>query len=213
MIARNVPEIRDPQAGKRIDLLGVIMLSIGVFCLALGFTQANDWGWASWGVLGLFATSIVAFLSFYWIETHQGQPILDFSLFKTRSFTAACIVGIMFTIAFQGVLVILIQYFIIAQGKSPLDAALAIIWMPLAAFVVAAASGAAGEKFNPRLLVMAGMTLLGVGLITLYNLPVGATYLETVWREVVLGVGTGLCFTSLPNIALSQVPSCQAGCG
>ena len=213
MIARNVPEIRDPQAGRRIDLAGVITLSVGVFCVALGFTQANDWGWGSVGVLGLFATSVVSLGLFYWVETHQAQPILDFSLFKVRSFTAACMVGIMFTIAFQGVVVVLIQYFAIAQGKSPLEAALALIGMPLAAFVTAAASGAAGDKFSPRLLVVVGLSLLGVGLLALYTLPVEAGYLDVLWREVIAGLGSGLCFTSLPNIALSQVPRARLGAG
>lgn len=213
MIARNVPEMRDPQATRRVDLVGVVALSIGIFCLALGFTQATDWGWGSAGVLGLFGTSIVALVGFYLIETHQAQPILDFGLFKFRSFTATCLVGVMFTIAFQGILIVLIQYFIIAQGKSPLDAALAIIWMPLAAFVSAAASGASGDKFSPRLLIIAGMFLMGVGLLSLYTLPVNATYLDTVWREAIAGLGAGFCFTGLPNIALSQVPRARLGAG
>ena len=213
MIARNVPEMRDPQATRRVDLAGVVTLTIGVFCLALGFTQATDWGWGSAGVLGLFGAAVLALVGFYLVETRQAQPILDFGLFKFRSFTATCTVGIMFTIAFQGIVIVLIQYFIIAQGKSPLDAALAIIWMPLAAFVSAAASGAMGDKFSPRSLIMLGMFLMGVGLLALYTLPVDASYLDTVWREAIAGLGAGFCFTSLPNIALSQVPRAKLGAG
>ena len=213
LIARNVPESRDTSATKRIDVGGVITLTVGIFCVALGFTQANDWGWGSWGVLALFAMAIVALGLFYVVETHQAQPILDFKLFAVRSFTAACMVGIMFTIAFEGVVVILTQYFIVAQGKTPLEAALAIIWMPLAAFVAAAGSGSAGDKLNPRLLIIAGMSLLGVGLLTLYALPVDASYLDTLWREVIIGIGVGLLFTSLPNVALSQVPRTKLGAG
>ncbi len=213
MIARNVPEMRDPRATRKIDFGGVITLSVGVSCLALGFTQANDWGWTSLGVIGLFVASLVSLVLFYIVETHQAQPILDFGLFKVRSFTAACMVGIMFTIAFMGALVIFTQYFITAQGKSPLEAALAFIWTPLAAFVVAGASSSVGDKFPPRLIVIAGMIFLGVGLLSLCTLPVDASYLDTLWREILLGIGTGLCFTSLPNIALSGVPAAKLGAG
>jgi len=213
MIARNVPEIRDQQAGRKIDFAGVITLVSGLVCLTLGFTQSTEWGWTSWGVLGLFAASIIFLVLFYFVEVRQKQPILNMSLFRVRSFSAACMVGIMFTIAFMGVSLVLTQYFIIERGNSPLEAAIAIIWMPIAAFVTAAGSGAAGDKFPPRLLVIIGMALVGVGLLSLCTLPIDASYLDTAWREIVIGLGVGLCFTSLPNIALSQVPPAKLGAG
>ena len=206
MIARNVPEIRDAHATRRIDVVGVLTL-------ALGFTKATAWGWGSARVLGLFGLSALALLLLYAVEARQRQPNLDFALFRTRSFAAACAVIILFTIAFQAVLVILIQYFIIAQGKSPLDAALAIIWLPLAAFVSSAASGIAGDRINARWLIVAGMALLGVGLLSLSSLPLDAGYSDTLWREVIVGLGAGLCFTSIPNTALSDVPRPKLGAG
>ena len=213
MIARNVPEIRDAHATKRIDAVGVLALALGILALALGFTKATAWGWGSARVLGLFGLSALALLLLYAVEARQRQPNLDFALFRTRSFAAACAVIILFTIAFQAVLVILIQYFIIAQGRSPLDAALAIIWLPLAAFVSSAASGVAGDRINARWLIVAGMALLGAGLLSLSSLPLDAGYSDTLWREVILGLGAGLCFTSIPNTALSDVPRPKLGAG
>ena len=55
--------------------------------------------------------------------------------------------------------------------------------------------------------------MLGLGLLSLYTLPVNAGYMDTLWREILLGIGTGLCFTSLPNIALSGVPANKLGAG
>ena len=118
-----------------------------------------------------------------------------------------------FGIAIQGAFLILVLYFIYAQGYTQLNAAYAILPIPVASFIVSAFSGAFSQKINPRISALLGMTLLAVGFFLLFTLNVNSTLLDTIWRGLIIGAGMGMCFQSFPNIALSEVPRAKLGVG
>ncbi len=214
MVFTFVPEMRDPNANRRIDVAGLLTLTVGLFCLVLAIIQGNDWGWTSAGIFGLFAGAIIGLALFYVVETRQEQPIFDFSLFRIRSFTTANITMLLFGIAIQGAFLILVLFFVIAQGKSVLDAAYAIIPLPLASFFFSAISGAiSGKKVSPRVLGIIGMALLTIGFYLFSTISASVNYFDFAWRDIIVGAGMGLVFTSLPNIVLSELPRHKLGVG
>ena len=100
LVWRNVPETRDPNTSKQIDILGLLTLSIGLFCLVLAIIQSNDWGWTSFDAYNVFGVipmgtatlliiGVLGLIAFYIVESRQKNPILDFALFRVRSFSAA----------------------------------------------------------------------------------------------------------------------------
>ena len=213
MVALFVPETRVPGTSKKLDPLGLVTLSIAMFCLVLAIIQGNDWGWTSASVLSLFAGALVALVFFFIVESRVSEPIVDFSLFKIRSFSASSVTMFLFGIAVQGAFLILVLYFIDAQDYTQLDAAYAILPIPLASFVVSALSGAFSQKINPRVSGIVGMALLAAGFFALATLNANATFMDTTWRGIIIGAGMGLCFQSFPNMALSEVPRAKLGVG
>jgi EmrB/QacA subfamily drug resistance transporter len=213
MVALFVPETRDLGTSKKLDPLGLLTLSAAMFCLVLAIIQGNDWGWTSVPVLSLFAGALVALILFFIVEARVPEPIVDLSLFKIRSFSASSVAIFLFGIAIQGAFLILVLYFIDAQGYSQLDAAYAIIPIPLASFVVSVFSGALSQRINPRISGIVGMALLAVGFFALATLNANSTSLDTTWRGIIIGAGMGLCFQSFPNMALSEVPRAKLGVG
>ena len=213
MVAMFVPETREPGVSRRIDIPGIITLSAAVFCLVLAIIQGNDWGWSSTPILSLFGGAVLATILFFVVDLKVKEPIIDFSLFKIGSFTSASFAMFVFGIAIQGAFLILVLYFIYAQGYTQLNAAYAILPIPVASFIVSAFSGAFSQKINPRISALLGMTLLAVGFFLLFTLNVNSTLLDTIWRGLIIGAGMGMCFQSFPNIALSEVPRAKLGVG
>ena len=213
MVAIFVPETRELGTSKKLDPLGLLTLSTAIFCLVLAIIQGNDWGWTSTPILSLFAGALIALVLFFIVESRVPEPIVDFSLFRIRSFSASSVSIFLFGIAIQGAFLLLVLYFIDAQGYSQLDAAYAIIPIPLASFVVSAFSGAFSQRISPRIAGIVGMALLAIGFFTLATLNANSTWLDTTWRGIIIGAGMGLCFQSFPNMALSEIPRAKLGVG
>jgi len=204
MIARFVPETRDPQAGQRVDVAGILTLSAALFCLVLAVIEGNTWGWTSIPSVSLFAGAVVSFLLFMVIEWSKSEPMIDFRLFAVRSFSGANSTMFLFGIAIQGAYLIAVLYFTDAQGYTQVQTAYALLPMAFAAFAVALLTGRLSRRINPHLMGIAGLLCL---------LNPHAAYLDIAWRGLLLGTGMGLVFLSQPIIALSDIPRARLGVG
>ena len=54
---RFVPDSRDLSVTRVPDLLGALLVAVGIGALALGLVKGPDWGWSSYGVVGAFASA------------------------------------------------------------------------------------------------------------------------------------------------------------
>ena len=213
MLLLFVPETRDPHVGKRIDVPGMLTLTAAIFCFVLAIIEGNDWNWTSLPILALFGAALASLILFVVVEVRQQEPIVDFSLFKARSFTGANITMFLVGIAFQGAILMVVLYYMNALTYSQLHAAYALLPMPLAAFVVSVLAGRLSGKVNPHVMGLVGLVLLAVGFGLLCLLSTDTSYLDVAWRSVLLGAGFGMVFQSQPSISLSQVPSSKLGVG
>src|SRR5204863_7942644 len=86
-------------------------------------------GWSHPLVIGGFAAAAVVGLLFVWRETRAPQPMLPLSLFGHRMFALTALVGLLFNIAFYGLIFVLSLYFQQVRGWSPFDTGLAFVPM------------------------------------------------------------------------------------
>lgn len=208
-----VPETRDPHVGKRIDVPGMLTLTVAIFCLVLAIIEGNDWNWTSRPILALFGAALASLILFVIVEVRQQEPIVDFSLFQARSFTGANITMFLVGIAVQGAMLMVVLYYMNALAYSQLHAAYALLPLPLAAFVVSVLAGRWSGRLNPHVMGLVGLVLLAVGFGLLGLLSTDASYLDVAWRSLFLGAGIGMIFQSQPSISLSKVPRAKLGVG
>ncbi|HEY7416458.1 MAG TPA: DHA2 family efflux MFS transporter permease subunit [Ktedonobacteraceae bacterium] len=213
MVALFVPETHDAHGSKHIDIPGVLTLSVAVFCCVLAIIEGNSWGWLSAPILSLFGATLVGLVFFVIAEMKQDEPIVDFGLFKLVSFTGASVTMFLIGIGMQGAFLITVLYFINARGYTQLNAAYALLPIPLASLVISVIAGRLSQRINAHLIGMAGVALTVIGFALLSVLGTNAAYIDIAWRSIFLGVGTGMAFQGLPNISLEYVPSVKLGVG
>src|SRR5438105_8102133 len=81
-----VPESRDTSHEQRLDLPGLLTSGIGLLALVYALIEANQYGWTSARILGLFVVGAVALTAFVLLEMRQRLPMLDLTLFKSGTF-------------------------------------------------------------------------------------------------------------------------------
>src|SRR3954469_6145183 len=101
---RLLREFRDPDRGAVPDALGIVLLAGGVGALVFAIVEAPGWGWGSARVAAAFLVAALALGGFVWRSATHPHPVVELSLFRVRSFTAACLgVGI-FSLGFYALL-------------------------------------------------------------------------------------------------------------
>ena len=99
---------------QRLDLLGLAIA--GVFLVVFGIVRGEEAGWSSGEVLASLIGGGALLIAFIAWEARAPEPMMPLRLFRNRSFAAANVVGVLFSLGIFGAVFILIQFLQVAQG-------------------------------------------------------------------------------------------------
>ncbi len=166
---RFVPDLR-PGRRHRLDLPGVALVSAALFCLVFGLIEGQRYDWGSVaGILSIPLIIGVGALLLVGFAVHQArrqghEPLLPFDVFKDRNFTLMCLVLSAMGFAIVGLYLPLTIYYQSVLGFSAIAAGLTIAVQPAAMFLSSGvANGPAGQKAEPKWLLMPGLLMLAGG--------------------------------------------------
>lgn len=209
---RIVPQL-DPDPETRIDILGSVLLAGGVFSLLFGLIEGSEKGWDLMPLTFITAAVVLAAL-FVRRQLTTAQPLIKTSLFRNKGFTSGLAMGLLLFAAFNGLMYVISLFFQLGLGYSPSRASLALLPLTVGIIIGAGASMGLIAKVG-RTLVLIGLltTSTGAGLM-LYlvrasGLEVGSIPLIIV--TLIIGIGAGLCFSSVFDTALGDLDQDEAG--
>jgi EmrB/QacA subfamily drug resistance transporter len=211
MWAARVLPAESPGKGQSFDVRGASLSGAALFALLLALSKGQGWGWTSPAVIGLFAAFLVLGAAFLAAERASLQPMIDLALFRIRPFAAGLASVV---VAFAGLFTAtFLLPFLLEQGSgfSPIEAGLLLTPVPITMAIVAPFSGAASDRFGPRVLASTGMAIMVLGLVSLTWLPLDFALPDLVWRLVLMGLGQGMFMSPNSSAVLGSVPGRRVG--
>ncbi len=206
---RHVPESRDPDAGGRPDVRGLVLSAAGLLALTFALSRGHDYGWTSPAVIGPLLMAGVGAAAFVRVEKRASSPLIDPSLLRGR-FAAANAVTFAIGVAWFGAFLFTSLFLQQARGASPVQAAIALLPWLLMIVVLAPVVGLLVRYVPAHLLVATGLVLLGFAFLALAWGAGSGSYAALV-PGMLLG-GTGAVLTiPLNAIALASAPPTKAG--
>jgi MFS family permease len=205
-----VQESRDPQA-RRIDWAGQITLTAGLFLLVLGLLRGNEDGWTSAPIVAELAGAFVALAAFVAIERRSAEPMLPLGLFRNPSFTGAQVGAFAISASFFAVFLYTTLYLQQILGLSAIEAGLVYLPGTMIMFLVSGATASLGEKISPKVMIVAGLVLVGAGQALLTVAAVSSSWTVFLPGSIVAMIGTGLFNPALTAVALGSAPAEQSG--
>jgi EmrB/QacA subfamily drug resistance transporter len=189
--ALRLRESRGPRS--RLDIVGLVLVGVGVFALTWAPVRAPAAGWASAEVLGALAAGVILLAAFAGWERRTAHPMLPFGYFARRGFAAANAVAFGQQISLIGSLFMISQLLQTGMGYSPLGAGLRILVWNGTLMLVAPLAGALADRVGNRSIMAAGMAVqaAGLGWLAAVVRP-GVGYGELVLPLIVAGVGISM---------------------
>ncbi len=196
---------------ERFDWLGAILFSAGLIALLLGLNQGHEWGWLSPAILGCGAAAAILLALFVALENRNPSPMLDFSLFRSRLFSASTISAILNYVALYCVVFLMPFYLIQGRGWTPGQAGLILTAQPIVMAVTAPLSGALSDRIGSRLLSTLGMAIMAAGLFLLSRLESGSPDGQILVSLAVTGLGPGMFISPNTSALLGAAPRQRQG--
>ncbi len=209
---RHVPESRDEQAPRRLDLAGAACCVTGLAGTTYALIEAPGRGLTAGPVLVAGAVAGGGLLAFVAVERRSRAPMLPLELFASRTFAAANAVTVAVYAALGGVFFLLVVHLQVAAGFAPLAAGAALLPVTALMLLLSARAGQLAARTGPRLPMTAGPLVSAVGLLLLRRVGPGADYVHDVLPAVtVFGLGLAATVAPLTATVLSAADRRYAG--
>jgi EmrB/QacA subfamily drug resistance transporter len=206
-----IPRDQPAERRGRFDVAGALVFLLGLVALLLSLNQGHNWGWTSIPILGLFAGAVVFVVIFVAIERRVTSPMLDLRLFASRIFSASTASAVLNYVCLYSVAFLMPFYLIQGRGLSPAQAGLILTAQPLVMAVAAPLSGTLSDRIGSRLLSVAGMAILGIGLLLLSRLGSASPYGQVAGFLVVVGLGIGIFISPNTSALMGAAPRSRQG--
>jgi len=203
-----------PIAGRKLDIVGGILVTLALLLIALGLTgEPTADGSLDVSRATLYCgVGLALFLAFFFWEARTKAPMLPLRLFANRGFSGAN--GLTFALYFSlaATMFYLPMTLISGWGVTPANVSLALLPLGVLLTIMSTFSGKLADRYGPGPLIAGGSVLVALGFAGL-----GLTaHLHNLWFGVVplmvlLGIGMGFVVSPLSTAVMTSVEDADTG--
>ena len=208
-----VPEGRGEVENRHFDLLGAVLVTLGMTALTYGIVTTDRLGWGSLGVLGPLAAGALLLVAFPLYERGMArEPLMPLGVFRLRTLRAANVVIFMLYAAIFGFWFFQSLYMQGTLHYSALTTGLAFVPMTLGVAAGATLAPRLARRIGAPIVLATGMLFAFAGEALLTGVHPGGTYLAQVFPGGVVGAfGLGLALVPATIVAVQGVPAAMSG--
>ncbi len=213
---RFLGESRAPRA-SRLDIPGVVIVTVGLLLLVYPLTEGRElgWPWWIWAMLVAAFPVLAGFAAYERWRTGAGRsPLVVMTLFRDRAFRVGLVLILLFMAGVPAFFFSFAIYLQLGLGFTALGSGLTSFAFAVGSGTTSALSDRFARRWGRRVLVVGALTLtVGMALILLTVHLVGThphIYDFTV-AFLVAGAGLGLFIAPVINIVLAGIHSDAAG--
>ena len=228
-----IDECFDVEEKPTLDILGVLLSSLGLFSLVFGVIESSTYGWwkatapfsefgLSWQLGGYsitpiaIAVGLVLLAAFLLWERHVERagrtPLVSLELFSNRQFMSGALTTGVIAMGQAGLIFSIPVFLQAVRGADAFHAGLALVPSSIAAFFAAPAAAFLTHRIPAKRLIQFGLLLNVISYALLrQTLNVNSTPADLIVGLVIQGTGLGIVLAQINNLTLSAVSVQQAG--
>jgi EmrB/QacA subfamily drug resistance transporter len=209
---RYVPESKDTTMTGRPEITGTVLCALGLAGITGALVEGPARGMGDPVVLVALVVGVLGLAGFCVLQLRERNPLVPPDLFANRTFTVANLLTFLLYAALGGVMMLMVMQLQVSLRYPPVLAGLAGLPITVIMLLLSAQSGKLAQRIGPRLQLIVGPILVGVGMLMLRWAVPGASYLTGVLPGVVV-FGLGLLCAVAPVTAtvLAAAPDRHAG--
>ena len=211
--------VPDSQFGKRaeqVDAAGLLLLAVGIGCLQalLERGERQDW-FASREIVALAVVSFFSLIALVWQELRHEHPVVELRIVRDPQFAASLVFTFLLGGALYSTVFVFPVYAQTLLGFTAWETGMVILPGALASGVTMAIMGrvTASAGLDLRVLVVVGAAVFGYAMWQHSLFTVESGWDEFLPAMILRGIGLGMVFIPLNNLALGNLPAEQVANG
>ena len=206
MVLSYVRDAAHQERANRIDVLGIVLLAATVGSLQWMLERGERYDWfESRFVTTLAIIALVSGVALIWRELTTDEPIIDFSVLKSRQLATGVTFAAALGLSLYGGVFVLPIFLQSLHGFTAWQTGKVILPGALASAFTMAIVGRNARKLDARYTIVAGAALFMVSMWQLSRITLESGTQDLFWPLVFRGVGLGLIFVPLTNASMAEL--------
>jgi MFS family permease len=210
---RRVLPAQGPRMGERLDIGGAVLATASIALLIFGVSQSQQHGFASTPAVTALALAVVLGVTSVIVQERGNAPTVPLAMLADPNRRAALVAMLLFGPVVVGYVYFTSLYNQDVLNFTPLQAGLAFI--PATATVMVTSTQLTRRvlpRFGVRNILLAGLTITGVGQVWLHTISNTGSYeLNVLGGIMITAFGMGLTFPTISVAVTSGVKPGERG--
>jgi EmrB/QacA subfamily drug resistance transporter len=189
---------------RRLDIPGAVTVTLGIGAAVYGLSDASVSGWGSATVIAALAAAVVLLGAFAVVEARSSQPLVPFSIFRSRPLSIANILFAALGVTLTASIYFLSLYEEQILGYSAIRTGLTLVPMTALFVIGALVARRLVPIYGPRMPIIVGAIITTVGLAWLSRISVHSDYAADVLGPTVLS-GAGMSLMAVPIVTAATI--------
>lgn len=207
-----VDESRDEKESGPLDVLGSLLVTLGLAGIVYALIDAPLESWHAARVLAGLYGGVLALVAFGFVERRVRNPIVPLGLFASSTFSGANALTLLLYAALGGSLYFLPFLMIQVHGYSATQTGLALLPFIALLFVLSRPAGAMLPRVGAKNILAIGTLVSAAAFVAFALLERNASYWTSFFPPIaLLGIGMGIAVAPLTTTVMDSVPPERIG--
>ncbi|MET3318745.1 UNVERIFIED_ORG: EmrB/QacA subfamily drug resistance transporter [Peribacillus simplex] len=190
----------------KLDIVSVILSTIGFGCILFGFSSAGSKGWTHPVVITTIIIGIIFTTLFCLRQIKSNDPLLNLSVFKYKIFTLTSVINILITMIMYADLILLPIYLQNGRGFTAFESGLLLLPGAVINAFLSPVTGKMYDKYGAKPLFITGLVFIIISMWGAIDLTESTTYMYLMVRTIILRIGLSFISMPLNTAGLNALP-------
>ncbi|GAA0338511.1 DHA2 family efflux MFS transporter permease subunit [Bacillus carboniphilus] len=190
----------------QLDLLSLVLSTLGFGGLLYGFSSASNLGWDSPFVYGTIIIGAISLTVFIIRQSKLERPMLNFGVFKYPMFSLSSTITIVVNTAMFSGFLLLPIYVQTIRGISPFESGLMLLPGALLNAAMSPITGRLFDKIGGKILAVTGLAITTLVTYLFSQLTMETGYYYIMFLHAVRMFGMSMVFMPVSTNGLNQLP-------
>ncbi len=190
----------------KLDIVSVILSTIGFGSILFGFSSAGSKGWDNSNVLTTIIVGAIVTTLFCLRQIKSNDPLLNLSVFKYKIFTLTSFINILITLIMYADLILLPLYLQNGRGFTALEAGFLLLPGAVINAFLSPVTGRMYDKYGARPLFITGLLFIIISMWGVIDLTESTSYMYLMVRTCILRIGLSFITMPLNTAGLNALP-------
>ncbi|GGK00104.1 putative MFS-type transporter YcnB [Lentibacillus kapialis] len=201
-ILRNVTELTYP----KLDILSIILSSVGFGGLLFGFSSAGNYGWDSERTIVILTVGVLTLLVFIMRQLRMRHPMLEFRVFKYNIFTITTVIGMISFLGLIGSETLIPLYMQNMRDFTAMESGLVLLPGALVSGLMSPITGRIFDRIGARWLAIIGLIIMTGATLAFGFLGTTTTLVFLIVMYAVRMFGFSMVMMPVTTAGLNQLP-------